>query len=64
MFTKALNKENASQKAKMFVNGKFVLKAIMGYAWQVAKNLQKMFGGKVSAYLAEAMKRSWSIAKG
>ena len=33
-------------------------------AWEIAKEGQKKFGGKVSEYLSEAMKMAWAIEKG
>lgn len=65
MFTQAIKREEAKQKALMVVDGKFDLKAIMTYAWTMAKNLANNFrGSKAKAFIAECMKRAWSIAKG
>ena len=36
----------------------------MTRAWEIAKEGQKKFGGKVSEYLSEAMKMAWAIEKG
>lgn len=38
-------------------------KQVMVRAWALAKRGQKQFGGKVSEYLAEAMKIAWAIVK-
>lgn len=38
-------------------------KEIMVNAWEIAKEGQKNFGGKVSEYFAEALKMAWAQAK-
>lgn len=39
------------------------MKNVMIRAWEIAKEGQKKFGGKVSEYLSEAMKMAWEIEK-
>jgi hypothetical protein len=38
-------------------------KEIMSKAWEIAREGQKAFGGKVSEYFAESLKMAWSQAK-
>lgn len=38
-------------------------KEIMSKAWEIAREGQKAFGGKVSEYFAEALKMAWAQAK-
>lgn len=38
-------------------------KEIMNKAWEIAREGQKAFGGKVSEYFAEALKMAWAQAK-
>lgn len=38
-------------------------KEIMVSAWQIAREGQKAFGGKVSEYFAQALKMAWAQAK-
>jgi len=40
------------------------MRNVMIRAWEIAKEGQKKFGGKVSEYLSEAMKMAWAIEKG
>ncbi|MDE3837959.1 hypothetical protein C0966_00870 [Bacillus methanolicus] len=42
---------------------KRILKEVMKRAWKLARNGQRKFGGKVSEYLAHAMKIAWAWAK-
>lgn len=39
------------------------MKVLMNNAWKIARNGQKRFGGKVTDYLAEAMKIAWKLYK-
>lgn len=39
------------------------MKQVMVRAWEIAKEGQVKFGGKVSEYLSEALKIAWSEAK-
>lgn len=39
------------------------MKNVMKRAWEIAKQGQKNFGGKVSEYFAEALKMAWIEAK-
>ena len=38
-------------------------KQIMVKAWEIARNGQKKFGGRVSEYIAEALRIAWAEAK-
>ena len=40
------------------------MKEIMRKAWNIARQGQKVFGGKVSEYFAQALKMAWAQAKG
>lgn len=37
------------------------LKMIMANAWEIARNGQRKFGGKVKDYFAEALRISWKL---
>src|SRR5690625_3129636 len=39
------------------------MKNIMVRAWEIAREGQKQFGGKVSEYLSEALKMAWAETK-
>lgn len=39
------------------------MKNVMTKAWEIAREGQSKFGGKVSEYLSEAMKIAWSFYK-
>lgn len=39
------------------------MKNVMKKAWEIAREGQKKFGGKVKEYFAEALKMAWSIVK-
>ena len=39
------------------------MKKVMVKAWEIAREGQKKFGGKVSEYLSEALKIAWAIVK-
>lgn len=39
------------------------MKEIMNRAWEIAREGQKAFGGKVSEYFAESLKMAWAQAK-
>lgn len=39
------------------------MKNVMTIAWEVARGGQRRFGGKVSAYLKEALKIAWAYKK-
>ncbi|GGN67657.1 hypothetical protein GCM10007971_38680 [Oceanobacillus indicireducens] len=39
------------------------MKNVMTKAWEIARNGQKKFGGKVKEYFAEALKMAWAIIK-
>ncbi len=39
------------------------MKNVMKKAWDIAKKGQKKFGGKVSEYLAAALKMSWALTR-
>lgn len=39
------------------------MKKVMEIAWKIARKGQNKFGGKVSEYLAIAMKQAWAIVK-
>lgn len=43
--------------------GKMKMKKVMVRAWEIAKEGQKRFGGKVVEYIAEAMKIAWAEVK-
>lgn len=38
-------------------------KQLMAGAWKIARNAQKKFGGKVSEYFAQSLKRAWMLFK-
>lgn len=38
-------------------------KQLMAGAWKIARNAQKKFGGKVSEYFAQSLKRAWMLYK-
>lgn len=39
------------------------MKKVMKRAWEIAKEGQKKFGGKVKEYFAQALKMAWAIVK-
>lgn len=39
------------------------MKKVMIKAWEIARNGQEKFGGKVSEYFAEALKMAWALIK-
>ncbi|MCB5235528.1 hypothetical protein [Niallia circulans] len=39
------------------------MRNVMKKAWEIARKGQKKFGGKVSEYLAEALRVAWSLVK-
>ena len=43
---------------------KWTKKMIMKRAWEIAREGQKKFGGKVSEYLSTSLKEAWEEAKG
>ena len=36
---------------------------VMTRAWEIAKEGQKKFGGKVKEYFAQALKMAWALVK-
>lgn len=60
---KASNKENASLKSILVVDGQYDKGAIMREAWKRARRLAELFGTSAKAQLAKSLKETWAIAK-
>lgn len=54
----------SSLSSKCFDLKKRSKSEIMKRAWQIAREGQKKFGGKVREYISESMKMAWAEAKG